>query len=235
MTPSEIGSVIAQINRLFPKSDWTAELHELFARRLAKIDLSAMAAGSVIERYKLDTRRRSPDPGTIIKKLWDEYNERANRASEQEPPKAMAWSKQVALTHKMPVDWPPEEILGQYHERCAMNACSDSIISGNKMPPIMSSDQAFTRAWYGFAADLEREGWERDKAEYAATAKFGDRGGQVMNPGTVGVTFGTKRDVITFAAFDALIPHHDLQGLKAKAKAKTEAQAKARRATEREV
>jgi hypothetical protein len=216
MNGEEIRSLTQALSRLFPKSDWTPEIVGLFGERIVRIEIPLRDALRVLDNHKLESRRRSPDAGTIIRKLWDAHNERAKIEKQTRKQESVPWSKRVAMTHGMPTDCGAEEILTEYHARLANRACSVADVAGHEMQPHLTSTQANELAWFGLVGDLTREGWERERAEYVADQKFGRPAARVAEKTVV---IG-KDKAVSFDQYDAMHPLHDLQGKKAAARAK---------------
>jgi hypothetical protein len=173
MTPSETTDALAFLGTMFPKRDWTTEMVQLFRERARRIDLSPEQFRAVAQQYRLDVRFRSPDPGSLLKRMKDAAN--TQRVADVDR-KAVPFWKQLIRMHRLHSDTPMEEVLTDYHRRVQQTACTWSRIDGceQELPPIKTSEEARSDSWSGLVGDLMREGWEYSRAVNYATQQFGE-------------------------------------------------------------
>lgn len=72
MNNYELAQASKILARLFPKSEWTEDLHGLFSRRIARFEIGADRMLVLLEDYRLTTRRRSPCISTLVKLFREE-------------------------------------------------------------------------------------------------------------------------------------------------------------------
>lgn len=71
MTPFTLSDCIGYIDRMFPASDWTPDMRTLFIERASRINLTGEQAKAVVGEYRVNFRGKTPDMGTLLRRLAD--------------------------------------------------------------------------------------------------------------------------------------------------------------------
>jgi len=69
MNEMDVRATVEYTQRMFPASDWTAEITTLFIDRLRRIEITDEQAKAVVGEYRMGYRGKTPDAGTLIRRM----------------------------------------------------------------------------------------------------------------------------------------------------------------------